>query len=65
MYAYEPLKKYLKIYGTAEGKQIFDECLKVTKAYFPQYVVELEAKAKGADVPFHYVRLLNQYKLNL
>ncbi|KAL4121316.1 hypothetical protein QTP88_013855 [Uroleucon formosanum] len=57
---YEPLKEYLKIYETTEdGRQVYNECLKTTNKYFPQYLVELKGMATGADVPFHKLFLIH------
>jgi len=54
---YEPLKEYLEIYeSSADGRQVYNECLEITNKYFPQYLVELKGMATGADVPFHKVR---------
>ncbi|XP_029342967.1 uncharacterized protein LOC100162707 isoform X1 [Acyrthosiphon pisum] len=57
---YEPLKEYLKIYETsADGRQVYNECLETTDKYFPQYLVELKGMATGANVPFHKLFLIH------
>lgn len=48
------------MYNTTDGKNVYDECLKLTKEYFPQYVIELEAMASGAGILFHHVSLLRE-----
>lgn len=52
----EPLVEYLEIYeSSAEGREIYDECLNAVESYFPQYLIELKGMADGAAVPFHEV----------
>lgn len=54
--SYEPLQKeFLVLYAQPEGRQIFEESLKTTEKYFPQYVIELKGVADGSGVPFHEV----------
>lgn len=53
--AYGPLKKYLEIYDTKEGKTIYQESLNATETFFPQYLLELKGIANGANVPFYKV----------
>jgi len=53
---YEPLQsEFLPLYAQPEGRQIYEESLKSTQKYFPQYVIELQGVADGAKVPFHEV----------
>lgn len=53
--AYRPLQEYLSLYKLSEGLQIYEESLKATKQYFPQYVIEMTGMADGSGVPFHVV----------
>lgn len=54
--SYEPLQKeFLIMYAQPEGRTIFEESLKTTEKYFPQYVIELKGMADGSGVPFHEV----------
>lgn len=54
--AYEPLQsEQLKMFALPEGREIYEESLKSTELYFPQYVIELKGVADGAGVPFHEV----------
>lgn len=54
--SYEPLQsEFLSLYNEPEGRKIYEESLKATEEYFPQYVIELKGVAAGADVPFHEV----------
>lgn len=56
---YEPLQaEMLPLYAKSEGRQIYEESLKSTTDYFPQYVIELKGMADGAHVPFHQVRII-------
>jgi len=56
---YEPLQsEFLPLYAKPEGRKIYEESLKVTEKYFPQYVIELKGMADGAGVPFHEVSKL-------
>ncbi|XP_011629908.1 uncharacterized protein LOC105422297 [Pogonomyrmex barbatus] len=50
---------YLPLYGTEEGKKIYDETLEVVKKQFPQYLREIEGTANGANVPFHKLFLMH------
>jgi len=53
---YEPLQsEFLPMYAQPEGRQIYEESLKSTQKFFPQYVSELQGVADGAGVPFHEV----------
>lgn len=52
----EALKEYASLCATPEGKKLYDETLKCVRMNFPQYVVELEGLAHGAEVPFDKVR---------
>lgn len=53
---YEPLQsEFLPMYAQPEGQKIYEESLKSTQKYFPQYVIELQGVADGAGVPFHEV----------
>jgi len=53
---YEPLQsEFLPMYAQPEGRQIYEESLKSSQKYFPQYVNELQGLADGAEVPFHVV----------
>lgn len=57
--SYEPLQsEFLAMYAQPEGRQIYEESLKSTEKYFPQYVIELKGVADGAGVPFHEVIVL-------
>ncbi|XP_025422737.1 uncharacterized protein LOC112692322 isoform X1 [Sipha flava] len=57
--AYEPLQsELLKMFALPEGRKIYEESLKSTEQYFPQYVIELKGMADGADVPFHELFLM-------
>lgn len=56
---YEPLQsEFLPIYAQPEGRQIYEESLKSTRKFFPQYVIELQGVADGAGVPFHEVYII-------
>ncbi|XP_027849361.2 uncharacterized protein LOC114128947 [Aphis gossypii] len=56
---YEPLQsEFLPMYAQPEGKEIYEESLKSTQKYFPQYVNELQGLADGAEVPFHVLFLM-------
>ncbi|XP_030386499.1 uncharacterized protein LOC115633244 [Scaptodrosophila lebanonensis] len=50
---------YLPLYGTPQGKQVYNETLESVKRSFPQYVRELEGVADGAEVEFHKLFLLH------
>lgn len=61
--SYEPLQaEFLSLYKEPEGRQIYEESLRSTEKYFPQYVIELKGMADGADVPFHEVTVLLVWK---
>ncbi|KAL5243911.1 hypothetical protein ACI65C_011321 [Semiaphis heraclei] len=56
---YEPLQsEFLPMYAQPEGQKIYEESLKSTQKYFPQYVIELQGVADGAGVPFHELFLM-------
>jgi len=46
------------MYAQPEGRQIYEESLKSTQKYFPQYVIELQGIADGSGVPFHELFLM-------
>ena len=52
---YAPLKEYLAVYDTTEGKKVYDETLATTMDQYPQYVREIQGTADGAQVPFFKV----------
>lgn len=57
--SFEPLQQeFLPLYETPEGKRVYEESLKETERYFPQYVIELKGVADGAGVMFHEVYFL-------
>ncbi|XP_025208980.1 uncharacterized protein LOC112604245 [Melanaphis sacchari] len=57
--SYEPLQsEFLPMYAQPEGRQIYEESLKSTQKYFPQYVIELQGMADGSGVPFHELFLM-------
>lgn len=54
--SYEPLQaELLSLYAKPEGRKIYEESLKSTEKYFPQYLIELKGVADGSGVPFHEV----------
>lgn len=54
--SYEPLhNEFLPLYVKPEGRKIYEESLKTTEKYFPQYLIELKGMADGSGVPFHEV----------
>lgn len=56
VHSFEPLQQeFLPLYAKPEGRKIYEESLKVTEKYFPQYVIELKGVADGAGVKFHEV----------
>ncbi|XP_050427094.1 uncharacterized protein LOC126837290 [Adelges cooleyi] len=57
--AYTPLQDdYLKMIAEPEGRAIYEESLNSTKMYFPQYVIELQGVADGAQVSFEELFLM-------
>ncbi|XP_050527410.1 uncharacterized protein LOC126897677 [Daktulosphaira vitifoliae] len=55
---YSPLHDYLKLLEKPEGRIIYEESLKATEKYFPQYVTELQGVADGAKVSFEELFLM-------
>ncbi|XP_050420912.1 uncharacterized protein LOC126833544 isoform X2 [Adelges cooleyi] len=57
--AYTPLQDdYLKMYAEPEGQSIYEESFISTQKYFPQYIIELQGVADGAQVPFEELFLM-------
>ncbi|XP_050546832.1 uncharacterized protein LOC126908630 isoform X1 [Daktulosphaira vitifoliae] len=56
---YTPLQEEnLKLFMEPEGQIIYEESLELTRKYFPQYIIELQGIADGAQVSFEELFLM-------
>lgn len=53
------LKKYISVYETVRGREVYEETLAAVHKDFPQYIRELEGTADGANVPFYKLFLFH------
>lgn len=52
------LERYISVYETIRGREVYEETLAAVRKDFPQYIKELEGTADGAKVPFYKVNIL-------
>jgi predicted choloylglycine hydrolase len=52
-------KELLPYYHTSPGREYYEAFLKLHRAYFPEYMSELEGMSQGASLPFEEIFLAN------
>ncbi len=57
--AYPFMQKLLTYHQTDEGAERYRQYLAINRQRYPDYMIELEAIARGAERPFHHLFLVN------